>query len=192
MVPLKLGSGGQPGTMLRPGAKGKIGLPVSAKRRTYQISATMAKITAKDANARIRRGWRQAAWRKTQTREIAPSKAKSLVANPQARKSTPAATHLNSDVLRQRRVATSDVSMKNVNAASFFGTDSAQCRTGREAASITPAQASPASAPHSRARIQAASSDNVKNIGATNWVAGCPPKDHASANKDSAACGKNE
>src|SRR5579864_8058610 len=151
MVPLKLGSGGQPGTMLRPGAKGKIGLPVSAKRRTYQISATMAKIAAKDANARIRRGWRQAAWRKTQPRGIAPSRARSLWANAQARKSTPAGTHLNSNAARQRRAASSEQSIKKVTPASFFGTDSDQCRTGREAASITPAKASSAFAPQSRA-----------------------------------------
>ena len=45
-----------PGTAALPGANGKIGLPVSTKRRTYQISATIAKIIASDANARMRRG----------------------------------------------------------------------------------------------------------------------------------------
>jgi len=39
MVPPRLGSGGQPGTMLIPGAKGKNGFPVRAVRRTFQISA---------------------------------------------------------------------------------------------------------------------------------------------------------
>src|SRR5579862_7838212 len=89
-------------------------------------------------------------------RGIAPNKAKSLVANPQARKSTPACAHLNSDSARQRRAATSETSKKNVKTASFLGTDSAQCRTGREATSATPVSASLASAPQSRARIQAA------------------------------------
>ena len=39
MVPAKLGSGGQPGTMLRPGANGKIGLPVST---THVLSSGVA------------------------------------------------------------------------------------------------------------------------------------------------------
>jgi hypothetical protein len=115
-----------------------------------------------------------------------------LVAKPQARKSTPAGTHLYSDVARQRRAATSDMIKKNVTSASFFGTDSAQCKTGREATNTTPVRVSAASAPQSRARIHAASRDKTKNIGAINWAAGCPPSDHARANKDSAACGKNE
>ena len=192
-VPLKLGSGGQPGTMALPGANGKIGLPVSTTRRTFQIDCNEGGISgsktrmhaAAAAGARPRGGTRT-------LKGIAPNKARSLVANPQARKRTPACTHLNSCSVRQRRAATSEQRMKN----GLRHRSSARIRPNAGPAAKPPAprqsRLRSASAPQSRARIQAASSVNAKNKGAINWAAVCPPSDQAKAKSDSAACGKNE